>query len=193
MKITTTLKAIREYSPCKGSWNTLLASLGKTKADDEELTFKTIHTALNDEDLLWCSRVLNKKQRVYLGAKIAETVLSCTKDKRVKECIEVCFKYAKGLASDEELRDAADAADAAAGYAAAAVADAIAGAYVAGAGAYVAAVHTCTAVHVVAAVAAYAAAHAAADADAADAAHKSSWDNSSKIMLEFVNSGGEMI
>jgi hypothetical protein len=173
MCITTTLKAIREHSPCKGSWIRLLAYLNKTEADDEELTFKTIHTALNDEDLLWCSRTLSKKQRVYLGAKIAETVLSCTKDTRVHDCVKVCFKYAAGLASDEELRDAADAHVAAyaayAAYAAGNV-DAAAGD-----------------------VAAYAA-HAHADADtyadaAGAAARKISLKNSAAIMLEFVNSG----
>jgi hypothetical protein len=118
MKITTTLKAIREHSPCKGSWNTLLASLNKTKADDDILTFEHIHATLGAEDLLWCMRVLTKKQRVCLGAKIAETVIKHASDTRVHDCIKVCFKYACGVASDEELRDVAHAAYAAAAKAA---------------------------------------------------------------------------
>ena len=35
--ITTTLNAIRKYSPCTDGWKKLLAHLGKTEADDEPL------------------------------------------------------------------------------------------------------------------------------------------------------------
>ena len=37
MPITTTLSAIRKHRPCHYGWEKLLASLGKTKADNEPL------------------------------------------------------------------------------------------------------------------------------------------------------------
>ncbi len=116
----TTLNEIRKYSPCKSSWIKLLDALDKTSADDEPLEFRTIYRSLGADDLIWCSRVLDKKSRVYLGAKFAETSLQYTEDKRVHDSVAVCFKFASGEATEEELAAAGAAAWAAAGAAGAA-------------------------------------------------------------------------
>jgi hypothetical protein len=42
MHAITTLAAIRAWKPCASGWRKLLATLGKTKADDEPLSFAVI-------------------------------------------------------------------------------------------------------------------------------------------------------
>jgi hypothetical protein len=112
--------------------------------------------------------LVDKRQLVGALADVAALSLKYyetkyPKDKRVRECINICRRYAKGKATDEELKAAADAAYAAA-YAAAA--DAYAAAYAADA-AYAAraaaraAAYAAYAAYAAAADAAYAAAYAA--------------------------------
>ncbi len=105
----TTLEQIKSYSPCEPSWKKLLKGLNKTKADSEPLEFRTIYNILDADDIFWSIKVLDKKQRVYIGALFADTVSHLTKDKRVHDCITVCFKYGKDEATEEELKNAADA------------------------------------------------------------------------------------
>ena len=40
--LVTTLNKIKKYDPCGSGWKMLLKNIGKTKSDDEELTFLTI-------------------------------------------------------------------------------------------------------------------------------------------------------
>ena len=54
----TTLNQIREHSPCAHGWEKLLKHLGKTKADDEELTIVTILDSNGLDDALWCLRAV---------------------------------------------------------------------------------------------------------------------------------------
>jgi hypothetical protein len=54
----TTLNKIRAWSPCKSGWETLLSSLGKTNADDEELSLLTILDSNGVEDAVWCFRAV---------------------------------------------------------------------------------------------------------------------------------------
>jgi len=54
--LVTTLNEIKKHDPCEGGWKTLLKYLGKTKADDEELTFLTILESNGFDDALWCAR-----------------------------------------------------------------------------------------------------------------------------------------
>jgi len=56
--MTTTLNKIREHSPCKEGWEKLLNTLGKTKADDEELSLLTILDSNGLVDTLWCLRAV---------------------------------------------------------------------------------------------------------------------------------------
>ena len=52
----TTLNKIRENSPCESGWEKLLNTLGKTKADDEELALLTILDSNGIRDAIWCFR-----------------------------------------------------------------------------------------------------------------------------------------
>ena len=54
--LVTTLNKIKQYYPCVGSWKMLLKHLGKTKADDEALSFLTILESNGFDDALWCAR-----------------------------------------------------------------------------------------------------------------------------------------
>jgi hypothetical protein len=54
----TTLNKIRQHKPCKKGWETLLASLGKTKADDEPLDLLNILESNGLDDALWCLRTV---------------------------------------------------------------------------------------------------------------------------------------
>jgi len=143
--MNTTLEQIKAHNPCESSYKKLLKGLNKTKADSEPLEFRSIYNILDTDDLFWSIRVIDKKPRVHIGALFADTVKHLTEDKRVHDCIEVCFRYARGEATEEELKEAAAAADAA---------------YVAADAAYAARADAADA----AAYAAYVAADAAADA-----------------------------
>jgi len=109
--LCTTLEQIKAHNPCKTSYKKLLKGLGKTKADSEPLEFRSIYNILDADDVIWATRVLDKKTNVHVGALFANTVKHLTEDKRIHDCIEVCFKYSKGEATEEELRDAGDAGD----------------------------------------------------------------------------------
>ena len=54
LAITTTLSAIRKHRPCEPGWEKLLASLGKTKADNQPLQMVTILKSNGLRDALWC-------------------------------------------------------------------------------------------------------------------------------------------
>jgi hypothetical protein len=54
----TTLNKIRSQSPCEAGWKKLLNTLGKTKADDEELPILTILNSNGIEDAIWCFRAV---------------------------------------------------------------------------------------------------------------------------------------
>ena len=108
--MNTTLEQIKSHSPCESSWKKLLKGLNKTKADAEPLTFRCIYNILDEDDLLWSTRVLDKRTRVHVGALFADTVSHLTTDKRVHDCIATCFKYSRGKATDDELKNAAVAA-----------------------------------------------------------------------------------
>jgi hypothetical protein len=113
--ITTTLKRIREHSPCQERWTKLLAGLGKTAADDEALPFATI-LEINDLcDALWCCRAEPQYDREWrlLAVAYARHVEHLNTDPRVKNANDVAERYANGEATDEELTAARDAAEAA--------------------------------------------------------------------------------
>jgi len=147
----TTLNQIREHSPCAPGWETLLKHLGKTKADDDELSILTILDSNGLDDALWCLRAveghdIGKRRFAVFCAKQVEHLLT---DPRSRDAVAVAERWCDGQATDEELAAAAFAAAAAAAYAAA---------YAAGAGDAAYAARAARA----AAYAAYAAAYAAA-------------------------------
>ena len=120
MPITTTLNRIRKHSPCKPGWAKLLAYLGKTKADDEPVSYLTILDSNGVEDCLWCARVEPQHDKLWrtIALKFARDVEHLSADPRVKACNDVTERHILGDATDAEL-DAAWAAALAAALAAA--------------------------------------------------------------------------
>ena len=142
MTITTTLSAIRKHHPCKDGWEKLLASLGKTKADDEPLAFGVILESNGLDDALWCLRALgpeHHKRIVSLACDFAERALKFAPadEQRPAECIRITRLWIDGQA---DLSDLLAAKRAAARAAAEAAARAAARAEAAGAAAWAAAV-----------------------------------------------------
>lgn len=120
----TTLKKIREHSPCETGWKKLLKNLGKKKADDEPVSIAFILESNGIDDALWCLRAVDGYQREMrlFAVDCARSAVHFTNDERSIAAIDVSERYADGLASEDERAaawDAArDAARAAARYAA---------------------------------------------------------------------------
>ena len=81
---TTTLNAIRYAKPCKDGWEKLLASLGKTKADNEPLNLIAILDSNGLDDALWVLSYAMPDDRLarHFQAWCAEQVLHLFEDKR---------------------------------------------------------------------------------------------------------------
>ena len=112
----TTLNKIREHSPCTSGWSELLATLNKTKADDEPLEFLTILESNGLDDALWCLRSApeyNRDSRLF-AVWCVRQVQHLMKDSRSLNALDVAEHHANGLASDGELAVARAAARAAA-------------------------------------------------------------------------------
>jgi len=73
--ITTTLRQIRQHSPCSSSWRTLLSALGKTGIDDEPLPLTTILRSNGLDDALWCLRTITGHDK-----EIIEFSLACLRE-----------------------------------------------------------------------------------------------------------------
>lgn len=131
-KLTVTLNAIRAHEPCAESWQKLLTSLKKTKADDQAVSLTYILDLLGLDDALWVLRALPESMDDnvrLLVCDLAEPALQDTTDPRPAEAVAVARRYARGEASPEELSAAWDAAwDAAQDLAAAGKWDAASGA-----------------------------------------------------------------
>ena len=112
----TTLNAIREHGPCADGWQKLLRHLGKTQADDEPLAIVTVLDSNGLDDALWCLRAVtghDREIRLY-AVWCARQVQHLMTDPRSLAALDVAERYAHGLATDEELAAARDAAGAAA-------------------------------------------------------------------------------
>lgn len=110
----TTLNEIRKYRPCADGWKTLLASLNKTEADDEPLSFSHILASNGIRDAIWCTRVLPKNEIVSFAADVAESVLHIYESKypddgRPRKAIESARKYSAAAAAAAFAAAAADA------------------------------------------------------------------------------------
>ena len=108
----TTLNKIRAHSPCADGWAKLLAHLGKTRADDAELDLLTIIESNGLDDALWCLRAVDgfdREKRLY-AVWCARQVEHLNPDPRVKACNDVSERLANGLATNDELAAAGDAA-----------------------------------------------------------------------------------
>jgi len=132
----TTLNKIRAHHPCEDGWVKLLSRLGKTKADDEPVSFLTILESNGLDHALWCLRSTpeyDRDSRLF-AVWCARKVQHLMKDQRSINSIDVAERFASSEATQDELDaacaaagDAAwDAACAAAWYAAGAAAGAAA-------------------------------------------------------------------
>ena len=113
--ITTTLNRIKAHSPCEDGWKKLLNHLGKTKADDEPLSFAVILKSNGVEDALWCCRCepqYAKEWRLFAVWCVRQQAHLLT-DQRSKDALDVAERHAHGKATDEELDAARAAGDAA--------------------------------------------------------------------------------
>src|SRR5690606_40470249 len=89
-------------------WDTLLKNLGKTKADDEPLSFKRILESNGIKDAVWSLNVLAYKERCLFQADVAESVLHIFEakypdDSRPRKAIKAIRDYHAGLISRNEL------------------------------------------------------------------------------------------
>lgn len=123
----TTLNKIHAHRPCVNGWKKLLMNLGKSEADDEPLDIRIILESNGLDDALWCLRAVDGQDKYIrlFAVECARSVQHLMTDPRSVSAIDVAEHHAHGLATDEELfvaRDAAWAARAAAGAATRAVA-----------------------------------------------------------------------
>ena len=111
----TTLNKIRKHSPCTDGWKKLLTYLGKTEADDEEISILTILDSNGLQDALWCLRAVEGKDREIrlFAVWCARQVQHLLTDKRSLDALDTAERYANGDATVEELNSARSAARAA--------------------------------------------------------------------------------
>lgn len=114
--IYTTLNRIREHSPCAEGWAKLLRHLGKTRADDEPVSFVTILDSNGLDDALWCCRAEPEQSSLWrhFAVDCAESVRHLMTDERSTAALDVARRHANGEATDQELAAARVAARAAA-------------------------------------------------------------------------------
>ena len=113
----TTLNKIREHSPCCEGWGRLLTYLGKTNADDEPLSFKSILDSNGLDDAIWALRSIDAPEVRLFAVRCVRQIQHLISDERSLNALDVSEMYAVGDATSEELsaawtasRDAARAA-----------------------------------------------------------------------------------
>jgi hypothetical protein len=116
-QLTTTLNRIRAHKPSHAEWTRLLAGLGTTEADNKPLPFATILRINGLDFALWCARAEPQHDRVWrlFAVWCGRQVQHLLTDQRSLAALDVAERHANGMATDEELRAARDAAGAAAG------------------------------------------------------------------------------
>jgi hypothetical protein len=117
----TTLNNIRDKCPCESGWAKLLKHLGKTQADDEQLSFKTILKSNGLDDAIWFLRSVeghDREIRLFALA-CARRVEHLDKTGQAKKTNDVSEQFINGFATNYALSNAwADAAFVATLYAA---------------------------------------------------------------------------
>jgi hypothetical protein len=117
VQLTTTLNRIRAHKPSHAEWTRLLAGLGKTEADNRPLPFATILRINGLDFALWCARAEPQHERVWrlFAVWCVRQGQHLLTDQRSIAALDVAERHANGMATDEEVRAARDAAVAAAG------------------------------------------------------------------------------
>ena len=118
----TTLNKIREHSPCCEGWRRLLTYLGKTNADDEPLSFKSILDSNGLDDAIWALRSIDAPEVRLFAVRCVRQIQHLISDERSLNALDVSEAYAVGEATKDELSAARYAALDAAWYAARAAA-----------------------------------------------------------------------
>ena len=115
MTITTTLNRIRAHGPCHEGWQKLLAGLGKTKADDNALTYARIVEINGIKDALWACRAEPQHAREWrlFAVWCARHVEHLMDDPRSVVACNVAERFAHGMATQGELDVARSAASSA--------------------------------------------------------------------------------
>ena len=126
----TTLNNIKASRPCEEGWKTLLKSLGKTEADDTEVSILHIIESNGIKDAIWALRAVKGHDREIrlFAVWCARQVQHLMIDKRSLNALDVAERFALGQADKKELAAAWAAAWVAAAAAAAARAAAAAAA-----------------------------------------------------------------
>ena len=102
--VEITLNKIRKCRPCEGGWETLLKSLGKTKADGELFQISDIVDSNGIDDAIWALRCLDDKVPARLFAVYcAQSVMHLMEDERSMKAVKISHLYAHGEATDKEL------------------------------------------------------------------------------------------
>lgn len=104
----TTLNEIRAHNPCADGWEKLLRGLGKTAADDEPLWIDQILDINDIDDALWCLRAVegcDREIRLY-AVWCVRRVQHLMDDPRSIAVLDVAERFARGEASDKELKAA---------------------------------------------------------------------------------------
>jgi len=127
--ITITLEKIKAHNPCGLSWEKLLASQGGDNANMPAVFEVTDILESNDlDDTLWVLRCLPEYDSLWRKYAVwcARQVQHSMTDQRSINALDVAWRHSDGMATDEELNAARDAAWAAADAAAGAAARAAA-------------------------------------------------------------------
>jgi hypothetical protein len=112
----TTLNKIKNNEPCESGWDKLLASLGKTEADDEPIELSFILQSNGYKDALWALRAVDGYEKdmrlfaVFCGRQVQHLMT----DEQSINAIDVAERFANGEATESELAAVWDAAWAAA-------------------------------------------------------------------------------
>ena len=108
--MNTTLNKIKAAGACEDRYKILLKNLGKTKADDEEITIRQILISNGIQDAIWALRAVEGKDKEIrlFACDCAEMVLPIFEEKypddmRPRRAIEVSRRYANEDATKEEL------------------------------------------------------------------------------------------
>lgn len=106
----TTLNKIREHSPCCEGWRRLLTYLGKTNADDEPLSFKSILDSNGLDDAIWALRSIDAPEVRLFAVRCVRQIQHLLTDERSLHALDVSEAYAVGEATKDEISAAGDAA-----------------------------------------------------------------------------------
>lgn len=99
----TTLNEIREYGPSTQDWQRLLKYLGKTKADDEPLSFKTILDSNGFDTAIWALRSIEAPEVRLYAVRCVRQVPSLLLNELSLYALDIAEAYAIGEVADEEL------------------------------------------------------------------------------------------